>query len=215
MARLLKVRPTKIELVRLERRLALSQRVHKILKDRLAILTTEFIESARRAITARERMAVSVRRAMTAAGVAGGFHGCLQFELALVDSKGGATVMAGTRNLAGTRVPHLSLALPERRLPPYDLVLSSSMVDDAADAGRDALPAIVALAELDRTLELLGMEIQRTKRISNALEYVVVPALERTIRALSMKFEERDREEKARLKHIKVLRSQATGGAPP
>jgi V/A-type H+/Na+-transporting ATPase subunit D len=210
MARMLKVRPTKIELVKLQRRLALSQRVHKILKDRLAILTTEFIASARRAITARERMAGSVRRAMTAAGVAEGFHGRLQLEPALADSQGGATVKSGTRNLAGTRVPQLRLLLPERRLPPYDLVLSSSMVDDAADAGREALSAIIVLAELDRTLELLGMEIQRTKRISNALEYVVVPALERTIRALSMKFEERDREEKARLKHIKVLRSPAT-----
>lgn len=213
MARMLKVRPTKIELVRLERRLALSRRVHKILKDRLAILTTEFIATARRAITARERMAGAVRRATTAAGVAEGFHGRLQLELALADSQGGATVMAGTRNLAGTRVPQLQLVLPERRLPPYDLVLSSSMVDDAADAGREALAAIIVLAELDRTLELLGMEIQRTKRISNALEYVVVPALERTIRALSMKFEERDREEKARLKHIKVLRSHLTAAS--
>jgi len=213
MARMLKVRPTKIELVRLERRLALSRRVHKILKDRLAILTTDFIATARRAITARERMAGAVRRATTAAGVAEGFHGRLQLELALADSQGGATVMARTRNLAGTRVPQLQLVLPERRLPPYDLVLSSSMVDDAADAGREALSAIIVLAELDRTLELLGMEIQRTKRISNALEYVVVPALERTIRALSMKFEERDREEKARLKHIKVLRSHATAAS--
>ena len=213
MARMLKVRPTKIELVKLQRRLALSRRVHKILKDRLAILTTEFIATARRAITARERMASSVRRATTAAGVAEGFHGRLQLELALADSQGGATVTAGTRNLAGTRVPQLQLVLPERRLPPYDLVLSSSMVDDAADAGREALSAIIVLAELDRTLELLGMEIQRTKRISNALEYVVVPALERTIRALSMKFEERDREEKARLKHIKVLRSNPTAAS--
>jgi V/A-type H+/Na+-transporting ATPase subunit D len=158
-------------------------------------------------------MAAAVRRATTAAGVADGFHGRLQLGPALADSQGGATVRASTRNLAGARVPQLRLVLPERRLPPYDLVLSSSMVDDAADAGREALPAIIVLAELDRTLELLGMEIQRTKRISNALEYVVVPALERTIRALSMKFEERDREEKARLKHIKVLRSPATAAS--
>ena len=54
MARVLKVRPTKIELVRLQRRLQLSLRVKKILKDRLAILTTELIQAARRAITARQ-----------------------------------------------------------------------------------------------------------------------------------------------------------------
>jgi V/A-type H+/Na+-transporting ATPase subunit D len=212
MARMLKVRPTKIELVKLERRLALSQRVKKILKDRLAILTSEFIATARRAIVARERMAGAVRRASTAAAVAGGFHGALALEKSLLASEGGVKVMAGTHNVAGARVPVLELETPARGLPVYDLAQTSSLVDDAAQAGREALGAIVALAALERTLELLGMEIQRTKRISNALEYLVVPSLERTIRSLSMKFEERDREEKARLKHIKVMRAHSGVG---
>jgi len=49
------------------------------------------------------------------------------------------------------------------------------------------------------------MEINRTKRITNALEYIVIPGLQVTINYLNMKFEERDREEKARLKRVKVL----------
>jgi V/A-type H+-transporting ATPase subunit D len=49
------------------------------------------------------------------------------------------------------------------------------------------------------------MEINRTKRITNALEYIVIPGLQVTIKYLNMKFEERDREEKARLKRVKVL----------
>ena len=77
-------------------------------------------------------------------------------------------------------------------------------------AGREALRAIIELAETQRGLELMGAEIRRTKRISNALEYLVIPSLELTIRSLSMKFEERDREEKARLKRVKVLLARAT-----
>ncbi len=61
---------------------------------------------------------------------------------------------------------------------------------------------------LQRSLELLGMEISRTRRIVNALEYVVIPGLQMTIKYLYMKFEERDREEKARLKRVKVLLQQ-------
>ena len=49
------------------------------------------------------------------------------------------------------------------------------------------------------------MEINRTKRIVNALEYMVIPGLQATIKFLYMKFEERDREEKSRLKRVKVL----------
>ena len=124
-------------------------------------------------------------------------------------SAGVVRIRTGSRNVAGARLPSPDLTLPERTVPPYDVARSSALVDDAAAAARAALPEIVALAALERSLEILGSEIQRTKRISNALEYLVVPSLERTIRALSMKFEERDREEKARLKHIKVLRAHA------
>ncbi|MBT9149396.1 MAG: V-type sodium ATPase subunit D [Dehalococcoidia bacterium] len=49
------------------------------------------------------------------------------------------------------------------------------------------------------------MEIKRAKRVSNALEYVVIPNLQVTIKFLKMKFEEREREEKSRLKRVKVL----------
>ena len=206
MARVLKVRPTKIELVRLQRRLQLSLRVKKILKDRLAILTTELIQAARRAITARTRMAEAVRRAVDAAALANGYHGSISLESALAASETRVVVRSTTRNVAGARLPVAELSLPEAVLPAYDLARTSSLVDDARVAGRDALPAIVALGQIERALQVLGLEIQRTKRIANALEYVVLPSLERTIRALSIKFEERDREEKARLKHIKVLR---------
>jgi len=213
--RALRFRPTKIELVKLQRRLALSQRVKKILKDRLAILTTQFIQTARRAITARQRLGETIARAMRAAGAAGGYHGAIALERAFVASEADVTLTAATRNVAGARLPVLELNLPEVVLPVYDLVHTSSLVDDAAAAGREALPAIVALAQLERALEVLGAEIQRTKRISNALEYLVVPGLERAIRSLSMKFEERDREEKARLKHVKVLRAHTEAAASP
>jgi len=39
MPELIKVRPTKVELVKLKRKLSLAQRVQKIVKDRLSILT--------------------------------------------------------------------------------------------------------------------------------------------------------------------------------
>ena len=82
------------------------------------------------------------------------------------------------------------------------------MVDRAAQLSEESLRAIIELAELQRNFELLAMEINRTKRITNALEYIVIPRLQVTINYLNMKFEERDREEKARLKRVKVLVSR-------
>jgi V/A-type H+/Na+-transporting ATPase subunit D len=211
----LKIRPTKIELVKLKRRLALSRRVKKILKDRLAILTMQFIETARAAIGARRRVGVAVAQASRATAVAGGFHGAIAFDKMLAASAADVSVKIASRNIAGARVPSLDLNLPTPAVPGYGLARSSSLVDAAALSGRETLRAIIELAELQRTLELLGSEIQRTRRISNALEFLVIPGFERNIRSLSIKFEERDREEKVRLKHIKIQRAHAHGGEPP
>jgi len=82
---------------------------------------------------------------------------------------------------------------------------TSSWLDRAAELSEENLRAIIELAELQQNFELLAMEIKRTKRIANALEYIVIPGLQVTINYLNMKFEERDREEKARLKRVKVL----------
>ncbi len=209
MAGMLKVRPTKMELVKLKRRLGLSRRVQKILKDRLAILTMEFIKNARRAAAVRSELSRAVTDAAAAMALADGIHGPSALEPALSASETGAAVKATTRNVAGARVPSLELRLPPFPPPAYDPRATSAYVDSAAAAGRRLLQAAVTLAELQRSLEITGAEIKRTKRISNALEYLVIPSLEATIRVLSMKFEERDREEKARLKRVKLLLSRA------
>ncbi len=205
MAQLIKVRPTKIELVKLKRRLKLSQRVQKIVKDRLSILTMEFLQAARETVNAKKRTIDAMSEAYKAMTIASGYHGYVALQKELVASEADITVTAGPRSVAGVRLPSLELNEPSGGLRGYNLTQTSSLVDSASDTSREALRAIIELAELQRGLELLGGEINRTKRITNALEYILIPSLQATIRFLAMKFEERDREEKARLKRVKVL----------
>ncbi|MCK5434257.1 MAG: V-type ATP synthase subunit D, partial [Dehalococcoidales bacterium] len=90
----------------------------------------------------------------------------------------------------------------------YNISDTSSWLDQIAQLSEKCLEAIIVLAELQSSLELLGREINRTKRIVNALEYLTIPSLQATIKFLYMKFEEKDREEKSRLKRVKVLLEQ-------
>ena len=205
MAQIMKVRPTKIELVRLKRRLKLSSRVQKIVKDRLSILTMEFLQTARDTVQAKKHAIDAMNQAYKAMTVASGYHGYVALQKELVACEADITVAAGPRNVAGVRLPSLELNEPPGGLRGYNLTQTSSLVDSASDTSREALRAIIELAELQRALELLGAEINRTKRITNALEYILIPSLQATIRFLAMKFEERDREEKARLKRVKAL----------
>ena len=208
MPELIKVRPTKIELVKLKRRLSLSQRVQKIVKDRLSILTMEFLQTARDTVAAKRKLLDELSQLYKALSVAAGYHGYIALEKELIATEIDLKVTAGLGNVAGVRITSFELMGNVKPMKGYNLVDTSSWLDRAAQLSEESLRAIVALAELQRNFELLAMEINRTKRITNALEYIVIPGLQVTIKYLNMKFEERDREEKARLKRVKVLIAQ-------
>jgi V/A-type H+-transporting ATPase subunit D len=205
MPELIKVRPTKIELVKLKRRLSLAQRVQKIVKDRLSILTMEFLQTARDTLEAKRKLLDELSNLYKALSVAAGYHGYIALEKELIATESDLKVTAGLGNVAGVRIPSFELMGNVKPLKGYNLVDTSSWLDHAVQLSEEALRAIVELAELQRNFELLATEINRTKRITNALEYIVIPGLQVTINYLNMKFEERDREEKARLKRVKVL----------
>ena len=202
---LIKVRPTKIELIKLRRRLSLATRIQKIVKDRLSILTLEFLQMAREIVEVKEKLLNGFSGSYKALSTAAGYHGYLALEKELVATESDLKVVTGSRNIAGVRIPSFELAETERAIRGYNLVDTSSFLDQAAQLYEKCLEAIIELAELQRSLGLMGMEINRTKRIVNALEYMVIPGLQITIKFLYMKFEERDREEKSRLKRVKVL----------
>ncbi len=208
MPELIKVRPTKIELVKLKRRLSLAQRVQKIVKDRLSILTMEFLQTARDTAEAKRKLLDEFSELYKALSVAAGYHGYIALEKELIATEGDVKTTAGLRNVAGVRIPSFELTVNAKSKIGYSLVDTSSWVDRTAQLSEESLRDIVELAELQRSFDLLASEINRTKRITNALEYIVIPALQATISYLKMKFEERDREEKARLKRVKVLVAQ-------
>jgi len=208
MPELIKVRPTKIELVKLKRRLSLAQRVQKIVKDRLSILTMEFLQTARDTAEAKRKLLDGFSELYKAVTVAAGYHGYIALEKELIATEADLKTTAGLRNVAGVRIPSFELMVNARSKMGYSQADTSSWLDRTAQLSEESLKAIVELAELQRSFDLLAMEINRTKRITNALEYIVIPALQATISYLNMKFEERDREEKARLKRVKVLVAQ-------
>lgn len=205
---LIKVRPTKIELIKLRRRLILATRIQKIVKDRLSILVLEFLQVAKEIGEVRRRLLSEFSEAYKALAVSAGYHGYIALEKELVTTERDLEIITGSRNVAGTRVPSFELRESKRTMRGYSLVDTSSWLDKAAQQSEKCLEAIIELAELQSSLELLGREINRTKRIVNALEYLIIPSLQETIKFLRMKFEERDREEKSRLKRVKVILGQ-------
>jgi len=198
-------RPTKIELIKLRRRLVLASKIQKIIKDRVSILILEFLQIARQTVEAKRTLLDEFSKSYKALSIAAGYHGYIALEKELIASERGLAIAAGLRNVGGVRIPAFELKEAQGAVRGYSLVDTSSWLDQVAQLSEKCLESIVELAELQRSLELLGREINRTKRILNALEYLIIPGLQATIKYLYMKFEERDREEKSRLKRVKVL----------
>jgi V/A-type H+-transporting ATPase subunit D len=202
---LIKIRPTKIELIKLRRRVTLAKRIQKIVKDRLSILIMEFLQIARETIQTKIKSQTDFAEAYKALSFAGGYHGYIALDKEFTASEGNPGIVTGTRNIAGVKIPTVELKEDDSQRSGYSLADTSAWVDRSSDEFQKCLNTIVQLAELQASLEILGREINRTKRIVNALEYMIIPSLEATISFLEQKFEERDREEKARMKRVKVI----------
>lgn len=210
MARKIQIaRPTKMELARLKKRLRLALRIQKIVKDRLSILVMEFIQTIKASARVRSRLYEEMSRAQTSFFLTAGYLGYEPVKKDLLGRETAVMIHAGTRNVAGVRIPLFES--DEDARPPDELsnpLEYSAHLEHNRDLSRRFLETLIELAELQKSLDLLGIEINKVKRINNALEYVVIPGLDVTIKYLNMKFEERDREEAARLKRVKMLIEQ-------
>ena len=64
---------------------------------------------------------------------------------------------------------------------------------------------MLELAQVEKTMQLLAEEIEKTRRRVNALEYVMIPELEENIKYISMKLEENENSTKVRLLKVKEM----------
>ena len=88
---------------------------------------------------------------------------------------------------------------------PYGLAETSADLDDAIATMAELLPKLLRLAEIEKACDLLADEIEKTRRRVNALEYVMIPQFEETIRSITMKLDENERGSLTRLMKVKEM----------
>ncbi|MBQ4067073.1 MAG: V-type ATP synthase subunit D, partial [Clostridia bacterium] len=82
---------------------------------------------------------------------------------------------------------------------------TSGELDDALDKLAKVFEDMLELAQVEKTMQLLAEEIEKTRRRVNALEYVMIPELEGNIKYISMKLSENDNATKVRLLKVKEM----------
>ena len=67
------------------------------------------------------------------------------------------------------------------------------------------LEKLLQLAELEKACRMLASEIEKNKRRVNALEFVMIPQLEETIKYITIKLDENERSNIVRMMKVKSL----------
>ena len=203
MARL-NVNPTRMELKKLKARLSTATRGHKLLKDKSDEMIRRFTILLREAKALREQVEAELsdvlRLFSVARSVTPSFVAETAFSMPSVAIKANCT----TESVMGVDVPKVEL-VKEKRADglPYAYSEITGEADYSVAKASELLPKMVALAQTEKAVRMLAEEIERNKRRVNALEYVMIPQLEETIRYIKDKLDENERAAVVRLMKVK------------
>lgn len=127
-------------------------------------------------------------------------------EALLLGAKGNRPV-CGTAHLMNLEVPQISYEAGQTFVG-YGFAFTSLELDEAVKGLQQLLPKLYELAQVNKICEMLSDEMERTRRRVNALEYVMIPQMEQTIRTISMKLEDNERSNLTRLQKVKEMLAQ-------
>jgi len=204
----MRVNPTRMELTRLKKRLVVARRGHKLLKDKRDELMKQFLEMVKVNKELREKVESLLMQAYGSFEIARAVMSSEVLNEALMFPKQKVTLDVSTKNIMSVNVPVLNFKMEnsdESNIYPYGFAETSAELDDAIDALHKVLPDLLELGRVEKTIQLLAQEIEKTRRRVNALEYVLIPRLTETIRYITMKLDENERGNLTRLMKVKDM----------
>ena len=202
------VSPTRMELTRLKKRLKTATRGHKLLKDKRDDLMKKFLELVRKNKEFREIVEQKIMRMYSGFAVASAVMSPEMLEEALMLPKESVELNVETRNVMSVNVPVFEFSTDVENLSDiysYGFAFTSGELDSSVAALQDVLPYLLQLAQMEKSAQLLAEEIEKTRRRVNALEYVQIPSLQETIKYITMKLDENERGNLARLMKVKDM----------
>ncbi len=198
------VLPTKIELIGTRKRLQTAVRVKKVLDDKRDVLLKRLDEMIQQATTARDEISQPLSDAYLALYDAYLKLGPLRLEGIAANTPPMAEVEVSARRIVDVDVPSVKLSEKEVGMT-YGFADTNVAVDRASRQMRKVLPSIFRAAEYENAIFRLAKELEKTQRLLNALEFMIIPRYETSIRFIQQTLEEREREEFTRLKHVKKV----------
>ena len=204
----LNVNPTRMELTNLKRKLVTARRGHKLLKDKRDELMRIFLERVRENKELRRQVEEGIRKANTAMSVARCVMSDKSLDVALMLPTQEMYLDVAEKNVMSVMIPVFDVKFRtanEHDIYSYGFSETSGELDVAVKALSDITPKMIRLAEIEKSCRLMADEIEKTRRRVNALEHVMIPRYEETIKYISMKLDENERSTTTRLMKVKDM----------
>lgn len=198
------VTATKIELFKYKKSTQVATMVQGILDDKRKVLLKNIEEMIDQASKARggiweplQDIYKSVNEAYLALGTG------------TVDSVAESTppvmqVDVHVRRVVDVKIPALTVTEKDTKSMPYGFADTNSSIDRAAKQIKELMPKICKAAEYENSIFSLAKALEKTQKLLNALENVIIPQYKHNIRFISQALEEKEREEFAKLKKVKA-----------
>jgi len=195
------IKPTRMELLLLRKKLKLAKKGHKLLKEKRDVLVMEFFSVLKDIKNLREGIGEKLEKAQNSLYNAEAVEGELNIERISLGLAEGVNIEVGSRSIMGIDVPVIKNVSVKDQWHGY--FGQTIELDNAIKQHRELFPDFIRLVEKQLVLKHLSEEIKKTKRRVNSLEYLTIPRLEKVKRAITFKLEELERENFSRLKIIK------------
>ena len=194
---------TKIELLKYKRSSQVATMVQKILDDKRKVLLKNIEEMIEEASKARGGIWEPLQDIYTSVNEA-----YLSLGTSTVDSVAESTppvmeVDVKTRRVVDVKVPVLAVSEKDTHSMPYGFADTNSSIDRASKQIKVLLPQICKAAEYENSILSLAKALEKTQKLLNALENIIIPQYQQRVRFILATLEEREREEFAKLKKLK------------
>ena len=194
--------PTRSNLIRTKQELTFIREGYDILNRKREVIAGELIRVAHDAEVLQDKVWQMLPEAYQAIEKAQLTMGREHVEWAALSVNKTVDVQLKFRGIMGVPIPQIE-TIGEPPEMPYSLGDTNAALDEASERFREVLKQIPELSRLVTAVWRLAVELRKTQRRVNALQYIFIPDYEETISFIQSTLEEREREEIFTLKLFK------------
>lgn len=200
----LNVNPNRMELLKIKKRLIIARRGHKLLKSKQDELVQQFIPLIKETVNLQKEVSKEMSYLYQKFAFARGLQLNQFLENSLKTGNIHLKIKLQYSPVLNLRIPDFSPEF-DGEICNYSFINTRSELDTTLISAKKILELLLKLSSSEKKVILIAQEIEKTRRRVNALEYIFIPNLLETIKYITVKLAEVEKDNLVRLMKIKEM----------